>query len=333
MQRLKIGVVVCHAEKLYSYFPTAMEPDFLPSEPPFTPDDQLLVNELRSRGHQVDPIIWGCAIDALVRQYDILVIRSPWDYMDTDSSRAEFFHWMHALGETALPVKNTPQVMTWLTDKHYLLDLQQAGIPIVPTIYAELNSGIVLAECFPGPLIIKPAVSAAGVGLHSLDTSGKVQNFEQTFAELVKKQAFLIQPLLAEIHTNGEWSLIYLGGVFSHAVRKVPAPDTVLCHAEHGGTLEFGAPPAAVRDAGDFAVERLPKAFQFGHPEAEIARLFPLLYLRIDVIETSRGPLISECEGVEPELFFRARPGSEKRFADLLEFNLNDVIYRQAGNH
>jgi hypothetical protein len=46
---------------------------------------------------------------------------------------------------------------------------------------------------------------------------------------------------------------------------------------------------------------------------------FPPLYLRIDVIESATGPMISECEGVEPELFFRACSGSEQRFRELLE--------------
>jgi hypothetical protein len=44
----------------------------------------------------------------------------------------------------------------------------------------------------------------------------------------------------------------------------------------------------------------------------------PPLYLRIDILETGGGPRVSECEGVEPELFFRARPGSERRFCELV---------------
>jgi glutathione synthase/RimK-type ligase-like ATP-grasp enzyme len=319
MPNLKIGLVVCKPEKLVAYFPTPMEPDFLPTEPPFTPDDQILVNELRSRGHQVDPVIWGGEIRPLVDNYDRLVIRSPWDYMDSETLRLDFFNWLHSLGETTLPVKNDPVIMTWLTDKRYLLDLEQAGLKIVPTRYAEIGSGLDLTQCFSGAQIVKPAVSAAGVGLVTLDTLEKVLNFQESFRQLNKKEAFLIQPLLSEIHTNGEWSLIYIGGIFSHAVKKTPAPGTVLCHAEHGGTLQFSAPPDGVRRAGDKAIERLPQAFHIRHAQWPSCTLFPLLYLRVDLIETHQGPLVSECEGVEPELFFRALPGSEKRFADLLE--------------
>jgi hypothetical protein len=43
----RIGIVTSGAEKRVEYLPTAAEPGFVPTEPPFTPDDQLLVDELR----------------------------------------------------------------------------------------------------------------------------------------------------------------------------------------------------------------------------------------------------------------------------------------------
>ena len=41
--------------------------------------------------------------------------------------------------------------------------------------------------------------------------------------------------------------------------------------------------------------------------------------MRIDVIETANGPVLVECEGVEPELFFRAQAGSEALFREAIE--------------
>ena len=41
----RIGIVTCGFEKLAEHFPTATEPDFVRTEPPFTPDGQLLVDE------------------------------------------------------------------------------------------------------------------------------------------------------------------------------------------------------------------------------------------------------------------------------------------------
>jgi hypothetical protein len=42
----RIGIVTCGAENLADYFPTAAEPHFVPTEPHFTHDDQLLVDDL-----------------------------------------------------------------------------------------------------------------------------------------------------------------------------------------------------------------------------------------------------------------------------------------------
>jgi hypothetical protein len=60
----RIGLVTCGAEKLADYFPTAAEPEFVPIESPFTPDDQLLVDALRQHGHQVSAVVWGALPDS-----------------------------------------------------------------------------------------------------------------------------------------------------------------------------------------------------------------------------------------------------------------------------
>src|SRR5579884_22235 len=115
----RIGVVTCAAAKLRDYFPTVAEPNLVPTELPFTPDDQILVDELRRHGHEVRPVLWGCEIAALVGSVDRLLTRSPWDYMDTVALRQRFLHWIAELDQAGLPVDNHPQLMAWLTDKTY----------------------------------------------------------------------------------------------------------------------------------------------------------------------------------------------------------------------
>ena len=126
----RIGIVTCGAEKLADYFPTAAEPDFVPTEPPFTPDDQLLVDELRRRGHQVSAVVWGVETSQLTERFDRLIIRSPWDYMDSDEQRQGFLRWLEQLAATGTVVENEPPVMLWLMDKRYLLDFAAVGVPI-----------------------------------------------------------------------------------------------------------------------------------------------------------------------------------------------------------
>jgi len=314
----RIGVVTCAAAKLRDYFPTVAEPNLVPTELPFTPDDQILVDELRRHGHEVRPVLWGCEIAALVGSVDRLLTRSPWDYMDTVALRQRFLHWIAELDQAGLPVDNHPQLMAWLTDKTYLKDLEAVGVPIVPTRLVLRGEAVQLADVFAaeGPLIVKPSVSAAGVGLVHLPSWAAAETFQAEFAKQASRQGFLIQPFLPQIQTAGEWSLIYLGGMYSHAVHKLPAERQILVHAEQGGSLKFTTPPAEVRAAGDHVIAHLAAAFARRH-DHEVP--FPPLYLRMDLIESPTGPLLSECEGVEPELFFRACPGSERHFRELLE--------------
>lgn len=314
----RIGIVTCGAEKLADYFPTTAEPDFVPTEPPFTPDDQLLVDELRRRGHEVSAVVWGVETTRLADRFDRLIIRSAWDYMDSDELRQGFLSWLEQLAATGVVVENEVAVMLWLMDKRYLLDFAAVGVPIVPTQCVPVGESFDLATSLnlPGAAaVIKPAVSAAGAGLEFLPDRQAARAFQPEFAKRCERGAQLVQPFLPEIQTNGEWSLVYFGGEYSHGVHKLPARGQIMVHAERGGSLRFVDPPAVVREAGDQAAAAVPRAF--AHRESRSCRM--PLYLRIDVIETAGGGLLSECEGVEPELFFRARPGSTARFAELIE--------------
>ena len=312
-----IGIVTCGIEKPADYFPTDAEPDFVPTEPPFTPDDQLLVDELRQRGHYVSSVVWGEETSHLTDRFDRLIVRSPWDYMDSDEQCQGFLHWLEQLAATGLVVENEPHVMLWLMDKRYMLDFAAVGVPIVPTQFIPFGESFDLESVVEEhvAVIIKPAVSAGGAGLEFLPDRNAARAFQQEFAERCQRGAQLVQPFLPEIRTNGEWSLVYFGGEFSHGVHKLPAGGQIMVHAERGGTLRFAEPPSVVRELGDRAAAAVPEAF--ANRGGSSCRM--PLYLRIDLIETATAVLLSECEGVEPELFFRARPGSAARFAKLLE--------------
>jgi glutathione synthase/RimK-type ligase-like ATP-grasp enzyme len=305
----KVAIVTCPAEKLSDYFPTAAEPEVVPVEPPFTPDDQLAIDELRRAGLAVEPVVWGQPAHLLRRRYDLVIVRSPWDYMDTPQLRGRFVAWLAGLREARVPTENPPGLMLWLIDKRYLLDLEAAGVATVPTEVVEKGARLCLAERFDrrGPLVVKPALSAAGVGLELIASRREACSFQGAFDALCGREAYLVQPFVPEIRTAGEWSLVYLGGEYSHALHKRPAPGAILCHAERGGSLAFTSPPRGVVGVADRVIAAVTTT---GAPAP--------LYLRIDVLETGDGPRVSECEGVEPELFFRARPGSERRFCDLV---------------
>lgn len=302
-----VGFITCSPEKLPFYFPTVQEPDFLPVEPPFTPDDQLAVDCLRRLGHRVEPVVWG--EDPLkLSRFDGLVMRSPWDYMDSEQSRERFMSWLGELQQNDVPVHNSPALMRWLGDKRYLADFQSAGIPIVPTCFVDAGADL---PSLRFPCVLKPNVSGGGQGLFYLESA---EDLTSEIERAVRRSAYLVQDFIPEIRQAGEWSLVYLDGNYSHAVHKLPGPDSILVHAEQGGSLEFCKPPSEVRRLGDLVSDRLGRTFK----ESTRNAIEVPLYLRVDVIPTAGGPLLSECEGVEPELFFRVRPGSEEEFARAL---------------
>ncbi len=121
---------------------------------------------------------------------------------------------------------------------------------------------------------------------------------EARFAALVAKKAVLVQKLVPEI-AHGEVSLVFLGGHFSHAVRKTPAPGDFRVHAEHGGTrVRIEADDAWVAEAVHV-----------------MSHLPPLLYARVDVVETGEGLVWMELEAIDPELFLPFEPEAPRRFA------------------
>ena len=109
--------------------------------------------------------------------------------------------------------------------------------------------------------------------------------------------------------TDGELSLVYFGGTFSHAIRKRPSGGEFRIHAEHGGRVTPYQPTAAMHAA---ATEVLAAT-----PDVE-----SLLYARVDLVASVTGPLLIELEVIDPELFFRLDPAAAARFADALDARL-----------
>lgn len=318
----KIGFITSLSEKLDYYFPTIAEPDFTSTEPPFTPDDQIAVNYLRKdRNLNIEPVIWGTPPEDL-KEFDLLIIRSPWDYTDSNKSRQLFLRWIEEIEKSNLNLLNSTKFIKWMLDKHYLKDFERSGIPIVPTIYTEKEEPINLKKIYKtkGAFIIKPCISAAGVGLRYIDSENCAGHYQEEINIESQYTEFMIQDFIKEIQTKGEWSLIYFGGEYSHSIHKKPATNSILVQAELGGSLHFKEPEIKLIEFGNKVMNSLATAFKIATNEDYNN---DALYLRIDIIEDETGYYLSECEGVEPELFFRAKPGSEKTFAKHLYQHLS----------
>jgi glutathione synthase/RimK-type ligase-like ATP-grasp enzyme len=282
--------------------------------------DQQLRQVLVEQGVMSDVVVWDDpAVDW--GTYSTVLIRSTWDYPARDRT---FREWAHRVERTSRLI-NPADVVAWNIDKVYLRDLEERGLPIVPTIWLDPERQLdarAIHTRFPafGDFVIKPTVSAGSRDTGRYDAS---KTPSRTLAITHAKnllgvgRTVMVQRYLKQVDTVGETALVYVDVQFSHAVRKGPllegpyrAEDTagVLYKEETMGIRE--ASPAE-RDLADRVI-------------AELAGMFPqldrpLLYARVDLIPDNDGnPLLLEVELIEPSLFFEHAPGSVEHFAHAL---------------
>ena len=208
-------------------------------------------------------------------------------------------HRLEAWETAAVPVANPPAVLRWNTDKSYLAELARAGAPVVPTLAVEAVTAEALAEAadrFGPSLVAKPRVSA---GAHR---TARIED-GQAMAELPEGPA-LIQPFLPAVGEEGELSLIFFGGHFSHAVTKVAKAGDFRVQPQYGSTLTRVAPPDEALAAARMVLEAAPAG---------------LAYARVDLIRIADGSLaLMELELIEPDLYLRHAPDRTQAFARAL---------------
>jgi hypothetical protein len=112
-----------------------------------------------------------------------------------------------------------------------------------------------------------------------------------------------------EVFDDGEWSLAFLDGGYSHAMRKRPGEGVFRVEEERGGSTVGATADAALIEAAARAL-------------APVAGRW--LYARVDGVVTARGFRLMELEMLEPSLFLVRSPDAPARFADAIAHVLND---------
>jgi len=257
-------------------------------------DSDLLAAALRSLGADPVTVAWtaNCAWSA----FDLVLLRSPWDYT---GNPAAFVAWA-ASTSNAAPLANSFPIIKWNHHKQYLLDLAARGIPVIPTTLLRQRgeSAACLREFGSGQIVAKPAIGVGAIGAIRGAASSEVVR-EHVRAGL-EQGDMLIQPFVPSIQTAGEFSLVYLGGVYSHMVRKRARAGDFRVQDHHGGTVEDCQPLPGMRAVAQSACAAVPGS---------------LLYARVDLVVGAEGPVLMELEAIEPELFLRRDPPSAMRFA------------------
>jgi len=262
-------------------------------------DDVYFVSVLERLGVEPVVCVWNDpSVDWAA--FDAVLVRTVWDYFQ---HYAAFLAWLDTLDQLGVPAINDTRLIRWNTDKRYLLDIEQAGVPIIPTrLIPAGRLPEALLSATKGERVIKPSVS--GGAWHTVRGTPGDAAFDQAVAQLPQDLDFLVQPFIPEIASHGEWSLLYFAGSYSHAVIKHPASGDYRVQEQHGGVAKQAIPDAAIVHAADKA---LAAVATLGHREQA--------YARVDGVMVGGQFRIMELELVEPLLHLAIKPEAAERFA------------------
>lgn len=264
--------------------------------------DDLVKPFLQRLGWTVEDVSWKNQ-DVDYNQFALVIVRSTWDYQDDADA---FLACLKKIHDSSAVLENAFDLMRWNVSKAYLKDLEKAGVPILPTLWHERYEPDAVARAFDyfasEKLIIKPLVSANADHTY-LFSKHELPSLRSTFVEIFSHRAYMLQAFEASILQQGEYSLFYFDGDFSHGICKTPAAGDFRVQEEHGGTLLSITPSAAMLSLAEQTIRALP---------------MPALYARIDMLDTAQGLAIIEVELIEPSLYFNMENASASRFAQLI---------------
>lgn len=261
--------------------------------------DHLTYAPMAELGWQVTEVAWAdTSVDW--NDYEVVVIRSPWDYQD---HAQQFLKVLQQIDASSAVLLNSLQTVEWNISKSYLKTFASKGVPIVPTLWFTSFNLTAMQQAYSDwdtpELIIKPQISANADDTFRLPPANLAARADQ-LASLFSKRDHLVQPFLAAIVEEGEYSLFYFAGEYSHAIVKKPAQDDFRVQEEHGGQLLEIEPEPELRMAGDKVMEALPE---------------PLLYARVDVVRHQGEFVLMELEAIEPSLYFNMNAAAARKFA------------------
>lgn len=267
--------------------------------PGLSADDRLAVAELSRLGVEVDATVWddpGVSWD----RYDSVVIRSCWDY---HLRPGEFLHWLSRLEQEGVSLWNPAPVVRANVDKGYLVDLAAAGIPVVPTVRLDPGESVdlarLLAERGWDEVVVKPSVSASAFRTRRVRRE-EAPAAQADLEEMLAVSGALVQRFLPEIQTGGEWSILFFGGEYSHAVLKRPKAGDFRVQEELGGSSVPERPSPTLIEQARAIAGTIPA---------------PWLYARVDGVETGGVFTLMELELTEPLLFLGWDSQAPARFA------------------
>ena len=282
--------------------------------------DHLLDEPLAQLGWKTQLVSWHCE-KVNWQQFDAVIIRSPWDYQDDANA---FLSVLKAIDHSGARLQNSLTTVRWNIDKIYLKSLAEQSVNIVPTLWHKNFSSNDIDEFFDyfkcQQLVIKPRISANADNTFWLRKDTAEQFFSQLEA-VFSTSEFMVQPFISSVIDEGEFSLFYFDGDYSHAILKTPKQGDFRVQEEHGGRLQTITPAKdllAQAEATLSAITRLTGEMP--------------LYARLDFVRfTNKTTFEDSCETfalmeaelIEPSLYFNMDEKAARRFATAFVQRMN----------
>ena len=268
----------------------------------FVSDADLSFAPMAELGWQVDMVPWRREADW--NDYDLVYICTPWDYQnDVDG----FLDVLATIEQSSARLCNSLQLVRWNLEKTYLQELESRGADIVPSRFFDSFDGRRVEACFDryktGTIVLKPVVGANSDNIFVV-TRPLPGDVVDQLRDAFTHRPFFVQPFMDSVQIEGEYSLFFFSGGYSHAILKKPRPGDFRTQEEHGADILSVTAPEALVEAARHVLGVV-------NPQP--------VYVRADFVR-GKGErfLLMELELIEPALYFRTDPGSAARFARAL---------------
>ena len=268
----------------------------------FVSDAELSFAPMAELDWEVEMVPWRSDVDW--NDYDIVYICTPWDYQN---DVAGFLDVLATIEGSSARLVNGLDLVRWNLEKTYLRELEMRGADIVPSRFFDSFDAERVAACFDAHatdmIVMKPTVGANSDNIFVL-TRPLRADVTVELGRVFANRPFFVQPFVDSVRSEGEYSLFFFGGEYSHAILKKPKQGDFRTQEEHGADILGVAAPAAL-------VEIARRVLGVVNPQP--------VYVRADFVrDAGERFLLMELELIEPALYFRTDPESANRFASAL---------------
>lgn len=272
--------------------------------------DKLLTEPMNKLGWIIEEISWRKE-NVNWNDYGAVIVRSTWDYQNDFK---KFIDVLENINKSSAQLENDLQLMKWNMNKNYLFDLRKEGVRIVDTIWENSfnpdTAQNYFGELKTNEIIIKPNISANADNTFRI-TRENLTEHRKELENVFAQREFMVQPFMQNIVDEGEYSLFFFNGQYSHAVLKRPKEKDFRVQEEHGGIFKRILPTMQQKSIAEKIVNKL--------------STLPL-YARIDLVRTEDNDFaLMEVELIEPSLYFNMDSESPERFAKAFDERLKNL--------